>query len=992
MEPRVGTHPSADTLRAFGVGNLSDAEAAAVMAHLESCVACRDQVAAASGDDFLDRLRAAHAPGSTPAPAKSLSGLARSFTNTDLPPELANHPQFEVVRELGRGGMGVVYLARNRLMGRLEVLKVVNEQVLEHAGGLERFLREIQAAARLSHPNVVAAYSASQLGNLLVFAMEYVEGEDLAKFVKRLGPLPVPVACYYARQAALGLHHAFEKGMVHRDIKPQNLILFRDGRNHVVKVLDFGLAKVVSEKADEPELTGSGKMLGTPDYIAPEQTLDAARADVRADVYSLGCTLYYLLVGGPPFTGKSLFEVLQAHQSREARPLNLARPEVPEELAAVVRKMMAKEPAKRYQTPAEVAQALLPFIKAGAPADAARSLSQGPVADRPAPRTKPTDRTRLPAAKAKAADALREEPLVVVPERQGSIYPIAASMSADAKPVKPRPRAAKVVPKQWRLIAAGVLACLALVGVIGLWAGGVFKAKTQYGTIVLTNLPDDAEVLVDGKTMLLTLKDGKQYEFSVTAKEKHRLQVRKEGFKITVPDEVEIDVGGLLPVKVTWEPIAPRGGGNQAKNDPMPKAAGPATAVPAAISDFVPLFNGKDLTGWAVYERKEGKWVLKDGASDSWSVRDGAIAALGKGSRGYSVLITERDYTDFVMRFEFRTTKAPARALVTYQISGNQTSGKTPPILTLVNDTNPKATLSGGIRYPSGTDEHPKDRAPLNRLGAWNQAELSIDQSQLRFLVNGVEVQRAGAQAPTALPGGKSVKGRIGFQTVDGDMEFRNILVRDLGPTQQQAPEAGFVPLFNGKELAGSWYVESGDPRQWAVEGDAIVGRSADYKTQNYLLSLKEYGDFTLRFDFMIDPGSNGAVVIRGIEGEQVPLKGVGRSGAMMKAHPAIKLSDRAKFETRPTGLHSWLIDDRVDGPPSALPPVATGTWHRLEVTVRGDTCVAQVDGKPLLDTKLAPDPKAHGAIVPGLKRAKGKIGFQAHTGTGSGLICHFRS
>jgi tRNA A-37 threonylcarbamoyl transferase component Bud32 len=261
--------------------------------------------------------------------------------------------------------MGVVYLARNKLMDRPEVLKVVHKKFLDQPGMAERFLREIRTAARLSHPNIVTAYSALQVGELLVFAMEFVEGEDLAKVIAR-GPLPVANACYYAQQVALGLQHAFEKGMVHRDIKPQNLILARDGRKHVVKVLDFGLAKVTREKQGAtPDLTGVGMMMGTPDYIAPEQTMDAAKADIRADIYSLGCTLHFLLTGCPPFQGKSLYELLQAHHSQEAPPLHQLRAEVPVELSAVVARMMAKDPAKRYQKPVEVAQALMPFVKLG---------------------------------------------------------------------------------------------------------------------------------------------------------------------------------------------------------------------------------------------------------------------------------------------------------------------------------------------------------------------------------------------------------------------------------------------------------------------------------------------------------------------------------------------------------------------------------------------------------------------------------------------------
>jgi serine/threonine protein kinase len=379
MEARRDAHPSADTLRAFGLGQLGDTAEAALITHLENCPDCQKEVAALSGDTFLDRLRQAHhryvtpppapAPGREPAPAspaKRADNPVQKPSVPGLPPELADHAQYEVIRELGRGGMGVVYLARNKLMDRLEVLKVVSKSLLGRQEAAERFLREIRSAAKLSHTNIVTAYSALQIGDLLVFGMEYVKGDDLAKVVKAHGPPPVAFACYYIQQAALGLQHAFEKGMVHRDIKPQNLILAREGKKHLVKILDFGLAKVTSEKGGDFDLTGAGKMLGTPDFIAPEQSLNAVGADIRADLYSLGCTLYYLLSGTPPFKAKSLYELVEAHLSMPARPLNEIRKDVPADLAAVVAKMMAKNPAQRYQKPVEVAQALAPFVKAGA--------------------------------------------------------------------------------------------------------------------------------------------------------------------------------------------------------------------------------------------------------------------------------------------------------------------------------------------------------------------------------------------------------------------------------------------------------------------------------------------------------------------------------------------------------------------------------------------------------------------------------------------------
>jgi serine/threonine protein kinase len=355
MNAANAVHPSADTLQAFGLGQLESFSADPVRRHLESCADCRHLLA--------ERVRSPLAAPAreTPAPGGSASAPDRPAVSS-IPAELRNHSQYEIVRELGRGGMGVVYLAHNKLMDRPEVLKVINRDLMDRPGSLERFLREIRSAAMLNHDNVVKAYNALQIGELLVFAMEYVEGQDLAAVTAK-GPLSVAKACHYVCQVALGLAHAHEKSMVHRDIKPQNLILAKDGKKHVVKILDFGLAKATSQDRLEEALTGDGKMLGTPDFIAPEQTLDAAHADIRADIYSLGCTLYYLLTAAPPFQGRSLFELLQAHQSKEARLLNLVRPDVPPELAAVVARMMAKDPARRYQKPGEVAEALLPFIK-----------------------------------------------------------------------------------------------------------------------------------------------------------------------------------------------------------------------------------------------------------------------------------------------------------------------------------------------------------------------------------------------------------------------------------------------------------------------------------------------------------------------------------------------------------------------------------------------------------------------------------------------------
>ncbi len=293
-----------------------------------------------------------------------------------VPAELAGHPRYHIRKELGRGGMGVVYQAEHGIMERRVALKVIKREYTANPVAVERFHREIQAAARLDHPNIVAVYDAEQSGEVHFLVMECIDGVSLDRLVAEKGPLPVAEACEYVRQAALGLHHAHERGMVHRDVKPHNLIRTADG---VVKVLDFGLASVVEGGQDR--LTRTKVVMGTPNYMAPEQSVDARSADARSDLYALGCTLYHLLAGRPPFSRSSTLLTLLAHR-KETPPAGAGRPDVSAELAAILDRMMAKAPADRFQTAAAVAAALEPFTdgrRAGAVAITPALPKAGPV-------------------------------------------------------------------------------------------------------------------------------------------------------------------------------------------------------------------------------------------------------------------------------------------------------------------------------------------------------------------------------------------------------------------------------------------------------------------------------------------------------------------------------------------------------------------------------------------------------------------------------------
>jgi serine/threonine-protein kinase len=272
-----------------------------------------------------------------------------------------------LLEPLGEGGMGQVFKARHRRLNRTVALKLIRSERLAQPESVRRFLREAQAAARLTHPHIVSVYDADQDGTTHFLSMEYVEGIDLAKLVKRDGPLPVHLACDYVRQASLGLQHAHDRGLVHRDVKPANPL--RSEREGVIKVLDMGLARVErpgdGDHSVSSTLAQEGTMMGTPDYIAPEQALDPHQVDIRADVYSLGCTLYYLLTGRPPFVGGTLTQKLLWHQQAEPQAVEDRRAGVPAGLAGVLRKMLAKRPEERYQTSADVARALEPFCREG---------------------------------------------------------------------------------------------------------------------------------------------------------------------------------------------------------------------------------------------------------------------------------------------------------------------------------------------------------------------------------------------------------------------------------------------------------------------------------------------------------------------------------------------------------------------------------------------------------------------------------------------------
>jgi serine/threonine protein kinase len=331
--------------------------------------------------------------------------LAHNSPNVEKVPSSRSDPgpgdvleDYEIIEKIG-GNMGLVFKARHRLLNKIVALKLLPADSITDSARLARFQRELRVMGQLEHANLVTAADARVVGRWHMVAMEFIDGTDLERLVEAQGALPVPAACEAARQAALALQYAHQHGLIHRDIKPSNLMLTQAG---TVKVIDMGLAVIQEESTTQ--LTQTGLVLGTMRYCAPEQFRDASRVDIRADIYSLGCTLYHLLTGKPPYSQRTtLAEVVQAHLHEPFPSLGEAPPSAPANLETVLARMTAKDPNARFATPGEVAEALEPFARGAdlgplVPAATQQNPARPPAAGKRPP-TPERPRPRRPGAR-----------------------------------------------------------------------------------------------------------------------------------------------------------------------------------------------------------------------------------------------------------------------------------------------------------------------------------------------------------------------------------------------------------------------------------------------------------------------------------------------------------------------------------------------------------------------------------------------------------------
>jgi eukaryotic-like serine/threonine-protein kinase len=369
--------------------------------------------------DEVKKASAAIPPSQRQDPAAILGELERRqrLTRYQVVQLLGANPQalavgtYLILDRLGSGGMGVVYKARHRMLDRVVALKVLSPEVTKSRNAVARFKREAEASARLSHPNIVAAYDAHEANGLHFLVMEYVEGCDLSSLVKRQGPLSVPMALNCVVQAACGLEHAHAAGIIHRDIKPQNLLVATTAQPGgpavgTVKILDMGLARIEEQpgqtSAANP-LTKLGTALGSCEFMAPEQAIDTHKADGRADIYSLGCTLFYLFTARTVYRGTTIMEMITAHLDEPIPSLLQARPGLPPALEGIFRKMVAKKPADRYPSATMLLAELESLIRSLGNNKPSRSLAEL-AADTAKHNAGPVTPSR-PASKARRAPA-----------------------------------------------------------------------------------------------------------------------------------------------------------------------------------------------------------------------------------------------------------------------------------------------------------------------------------------------------------------------------------------------------------------------------------------------------------------------------------------------------------------------------------------------------------------------------------------------------------